>query len=464
MDATPQPTPMPLADPSWRGHIRATLKLGLPLIAAHLGQQAITVTDTLMLGRLGAEPLAAGVLGTSLFFVAFIACSGFAHAVMPMAATSEGEGDVRGVRRSVRMGLWIVTAVAALLMPILWQTEALLLLAGQDPGLSSLAQDYVRIAQWTLFPALWIMVLRSYLSALERAAIVMWAMFCGVLLNILLNWMFIFGNLGAPALGIKGAAVATLGTALITLFPLVLYVRRVEALKKYRIFVRLWRGDAAALREVLRLGAPISGTFLAEVGLFVMASLMLGWLGTVALAAHGIALQVISVLFMIPLGLSSAATVRVGRALGRKDAVGLRRAAITVMAMGLSFATASAVLLWVMPRPLIQMFLGQEEPDAAEILTTGAGLLAVAAVFQLVDTLQVMSVALLRGLKDTRWPMWIAVASYWGLGVPSAYLLGFVLDLGGKGVWGGLAVGLTAAGILLTWRFSRREALQLVRF
>ncbi|MEO1313565.1 MAG: MATE family efflux transporter, partial [Pseudomonadota bacterium] len=214
--------PQPLADPSWGGHIRATLRLGLPLVAAHLGQQAITVTDTIMLGWLGAEDLAAGVLGTSLFFVAFIACSGFGYAVMPLAAAAEGRGDARAVRRSVRMGLWLITGIVTLFMPVLWFTEAVLLAAGQEPALASLAQDYVRIAQWALYPAVWLVVFRSYFSALERTGIVMVAMFGGVLLNAALNWMFIFGNWGAPALGIRGAAVATLGTAFIVAVPLVI--------------------------------------------------------------------------------------------------------------------------------------------------------------------------------------------------------------------------------------------------
>lgn len=455
--------PQPLADPSWGGHIRATLRLGLPLVAAHLGQQAITVTDTIMLGWLGAEDLAAGVLGTSLFFVAFIACSGFGYAVMPLAAAAEGRGDARAVRRSVRMGLWLITGIVTLFMPVLWFTEAVLLAAGQEPALASLAQDYVRIAQWALYPAVWLVVFRSYFSALERTGIVMVAMFGGVLLNAALNWMFIFGNWGAPALGIRGAAVATLGTAFIVVVPLVIAAVWMPLSRKYAIFVRIWKPDWAAIAEVLRLGAPISGTLLAEVGLFVMASLMLGWLGTVALAAHGIALQVISVVFMIPLGLSSAATARVGRAVGRGDDLGLTRAAITVMAMSLTVTGAAALVLWVIPEPLISLFLDDEEPAAAEILAAGAGLLAVAAVFQIVDALQVISSSLLRGLKDTRRPMWIAVLSYWGLGVPSAYILGFVLDFGGQGVWGGLAIGLTAAAVLLTWRFMRRDALGLVQ-
>ncbi|MEM9230888.1 MAG: MATE family efflux transporter [Pseudomonadota bacterium] len=456
------PAPPPLADPSWAGHIQATLRLGLPLIAAQLGQQAITVTDTIMLGWLGAAELAAGVLATSLFFVAFIACSGFAHAVMPLAAAAEGRGDPRGVRRSVRMGLWLVTAVVTLLMPVLWYTELLLLAAAQDPKLASFAQEYMRIAQWALYPAVWLVVLRSYFSALERAGIVMWAMFGGVLLNAVLDWMFIFGNWGAPAMGIEGAAIATLGTAIITCVPLVVAAFWMEISRKYEIFVRFWRPDWAAIAELLRLGAPISGTLLAEVGLFVMASMMLGWLGTIALAAHGIALQVTSVVFMIPLGLSAAATARVGRAVGRRDRLGLNRAAVTVMTMAVGFAAAAAVVLWVVPEPLIELFLDDEEPAALQILATGAGLLAVAAVFQLVDALQVVSVALLRGLKDTKWPMLIAIASYWGLGVPSAYFLGFVMEFGGQGVWAGLAIGLTAAAVLLTWRFMRRDALGLV--
>ncbi|NNU79379.1 MATE family efflux transporter [Halovulum dunhuangense] len=446
----------------WPEHMRATIRLGLPLIGTQLAQQGLTITDTIMLGWLGAEPLAAGVLATTLFFIGFILCTGFAHAVMPLAANAEGDNDTRGVRRSVRMGLWVVMLVVTLTMPVLWHTEALLLALGQEPALAALAQDYMRIGQWALYPSLGVMVLRSYLSALERTGIVLWATLGGVVLNAVLNWTLIFGNLGAPALGIRGAAIATLGTYCLILAIMLVYCTRVRALRKYELFVRFFRPDWAAFREVMRLGAPISASLIAEVGLFGASSIMMGWIGTVPLAAHGIAIQVISALFMVPLGLMMAGTVRVGRAHGARDAVALDLAAKAVLLLAVGFAILSALVLWLLPETLIGLFIDRENPAAAEILQVGVVLLAVAAVFQIVDTLQVVSAGLLRGLKDTRRPMVIAVFSYWGVGLPVAYVLGFPLGLGGVGIWAGLAAGLACAAVLLTRRFMRRNALGLV--
>lgn len=459
MSMSPAPSSdRPPAPVGWGAHARATLRLGAPLVLAQLAQQSLTLTDTIMLGWLGARPLAGQVLGFTLYFFAFIAGTGFAQAVMPMAATAEGEGDVRGVRRAVRMGLWVTALVTAATMPALWLSAPLLRATGQEPELSAMAQDYLRIAEWALFPAVWFMVLRSYLSALERAAMVMWAMFAGAALNVLLNWMLIFGNWGAPALGLRGAALATLVSELVILAIVALYAARAPGLKRYTLFVRFHRPDREAFVEVWRLGLPISATLLAEVGLFSASSLMMGWLGAVALAAHGIALQVTSVIFMVPLGLSAAATVRVGRAWGRRDPRGIHRAALTVLALSVGVAVSAALLLWLAPGPLVTLFLDRANPEADAIVATGAALLAVAAVFQIVDTLQVVSAGLLRGLKDTRRPMLIAVVSYWAVGLPTAYLLGFPLGWGGTGIWAGLAAGLACAATLLTRRFFRLRA------
>jgi len=455
-------TSAPHIDNRWRAHLAATLKIGLPIVGAQLAQQAAQVTDTVMLGWLSAETLAAGVLGSTLLFIGFIVSAGFASAVMPLAATAAGNDDDRGVRRSVRMGLWVVTLFVALMMAPLWFSEALLLALGQEPELAALAQTYLRIAQWALFPMTILIVLRSYLAALERTQIVLWATVVGAVLNAVLNWMLIFGNWGAPALGIAGAAVATLGTHTLTLIITLVYVMRSPALARYELFNRIYRPDWEAFREVVRLGWPISATVLAEVGLFAASSFMMGWLGTIQLAAHGIALQVISILFMIPYGLSNAATARAGRAVGRFDRLGLDRAGKTVLALAIGFSVLSAALLWLAPVPLIQAFLSKTEPAAAEIITTGVALLVVAAVFQLVDSLQVTSLALLRGLKDTRVPMVIAIASYWVIGAPVAYALGFWAGWGGVGVWSGLAIGLLVACVLLTWRFLARERLGLL--
>lgn len=438
---------------SWAAHIRATVALGLPLIGVQLAQMAIQVTDTLMIGRLGAEDLAAAVLATQLFFVAFIITSGFAHALVPIAAAAASAEDPRGVRRAARMGAWAVTLVAACLAPVLWSAEAVLLAIDQQPNLAVMAQDYLRIAMWGLFAFGLVLVFRGFLSALEDAGVVFWATVAAVPLNAGLNWLLIYGSLGAPEMGIRGAAVASVSSQVLTLALLVLYCHRSKVIRAYALFQRIWRPDWPMLGQIFALGSGISATLLAEVGLFAATSVMIGWIGTVPLAAHGISLQVVSVIFMIPMGLSSAATVRAGRALGRRDAEGLYRAAITVNALALGVAVIAAVIFWAVPEPLIRLFLDAENEDAAAIVAYGVPLLAVAALFQLVDTLQVVMLGLLRGIRDIRVPLGVAIVSYWGIGVPVGYLLGFPLGMGGPGVWLGLLAGLLVAGAAFALRF-----------
>ena len=463
MTTTASQAPAHPQDNSWPAHFRASMVLGLPLIGTQLAQMGINFIDTLMLGWLGAETLAASVLATTLFFVVLVVGFGLANAVMPLAAQAAGENDERSLRRSVRMGFWIVTIYGALMMPVLWNAEALLLAIGQNPKLASMAQEYVRIAQWSIFPVLLVSVLRSYLSAIERVQIVLWITLAGVALNAFLNYAFIFGNLGVPRMELAGAAVATLVTNFVTATGLVWYCWGVPALRQHEIFVRLWRPDWAAFREVFRLGLPISLTILAEVGLFAVASVMMGWIGTIELAAHGIALQITSIAFMIPLSFSQVGTVRLGRAIGRKDDVAIRKVGQTVLTLGIGFAVFSATLFVLIPRPLISLYLEESNPDALLIIAYGTPLLAVAATFQIVDTLQVLGAGLLRAMKDTRMPMIIAIFSYWAVGVPSAYFLAFVLDYGGVGVWSGLAIGLAIAAVLMNWRYFNREKLGLIK-
>jgi multidrug resistance protein, MATE family len=446
---------------SWSAHMWATLVLAFPLIGAQLGQMAINIADTVMVGWLGATELAAAVLATQAFFFVFIFGVGFAQAVIPVAANAEGQGDVRGVRRSVRMGLWVLMLYSALVMLPLWHIETLLLWLGQESQTSALAGAYMRVAQWAMFPALLIMGLRSYLAVLGRAHVVMWATFAGVLLNILLNYMFIFGNFGAPALGIVGAAVASLGTNLLGITWLILYTQMKPELKRYELYVRFWRPDWPAFLQVLRLGWPIGATIIAEVGLFTASSIMVGWLGTIPLAAHGIALQLASVAFMVPLGLSNAATVRVGIAHGRRDWTGLHRAGWSAVWISVVFGAVAGLFFWFIPDVLIGFYLDESNANAAAVLAFGVPLLIVAAAFQIVDGIQVAAAGLLRGLQDTRVPMIIAVVSYWLIGLPAAYVLGFTFGLGAVGIWWGLAAGLSAAALLMARRFSRRTILGL---
>ncbi len=447
---------------TWLGHARATMALGLPLIGAQLAQIMINVTDTVMIGWLGAFELAAGVLGTQTFFLTFIFGGGFALAVLPIAAQAHGREDVRGVRRSVRMGIWVILIYSVLIMLPLWYTERILLVLGQEPDTAALAGDYVRVAQWSMFPALMIMIFRSYLSALERAQIILWATLFGTVANAILNYMFIFGNFGAPRMEVIGAAVASLGTNLITFLALLLYAVRKPALQRYELLVRFWRADWQAFFDVLRLGWPIGAMVLAEVGLFAGAAILIGWIGTIELAAHGIALQLAAIAFMLPLGLSSAATIRIGNAYGRRDWIGLDRAGIVAILLSIGVTLMTALAFLTIPQTLINLFLDKQNPDAGRVLATAVPLLFVAAVFQLFDGLQVIGAGLLRGLSDTKIPMVIAIFSYWCIGMTSAYVLGIRLEYGVVGVWWGLALGLLFAAILMNWRYLRRERLGLV--
>lgn len=427
------------------------LILGVPLVGSHLAQFAINLTDTLMLGWYNVEALAASVLGGTMFFTLFIVGSGFAQAVLPMVAKAASEGDEVQIRRVTRMGLWLALLFAVLVLPVMWFSAPVLLFLGQEPEVAALSQTYLRIAGWGVAPALVIMVLKSYLAAQDRAQIVLWVTVLGAIGNGLANWALIFGNWGFPEMGIQGAAIASLFNNLLTLGAVCLYCA--FALPQQAIFTRIWRPDWEAFRVVFRLGWPIGVTNFAEVGLFAASSLMMGWLGVLPLAAHGIALQLASAIFMVHLGLSQAATIRAGKALGQKDARGLIRGGVTGLVLSLSVVFFTVILFLGWPGPLMSLFLSSDDPNRAEILRLGAGLLAMAALFQLADAAQVMALGVLRGVQDTHVPMILAVITYWVIGVPTAYLFGFPLGWGGPGIWLGLAVGLSLAAVTMHYRF-----------
>ncbi len=457
MSAKPQ-------DNSWSSHFRASLALGLPLIGTQLAQMGINFVDLVMLGWLGVDDLAASVLATTLFFIVLVAGFGLAQAAMPLVAQAMGEGDTRSIRRAVRMGLWVCGIYGALLMPVLWFAEPILILLGQDPDLSARASEYVRIIQWSVFPILLVATLRSYLSAMELMRVILFVTLMSLGLNALFNWMFIFGNFGAPRLELAGAALASLITNIISAVVIVIYVIRTPLTQQHEIFVRFLQPDWEAFRRVVRLGIPIALSILAEVSMFSVAAVFMGWIGTIELAAHGIVLQLASISFMIPLSFSQVATIRIGHAVGRKDREGLSRAGIAVFVLGVGFALFAAMCFLLFPAPLISIYLDTENVDAKEIITYGIPLLALAAAFQIGDSLQVIGQAGLRGLQDTKVPMYIAVYSYWFVGMPAAYLLAFTAGFGGEGIWMGLALGLTVAAIFMCARYYFRDKLGLVRF
>lgn len=435
------------------GQARALLLLGVPLIGSHIAQMLISVTDTLMMGWYGIPELAALSVSGPIFHIVFILGSGFAWAVMPMVASFAANEDDRQIRRVTRMGLWLAILYGVLALPLFFFFGRIFLLIGQEPEVSRLAGVYMTIMGFGMIPAILVMVLKSYLSALELTRAILIVTLAAVGLNALINYMLIFGNWGAPEMGVAGAGYASLFSNAFSFVGLSLYAvwRRPD----HELFRNFHRPDWEAFGRVFRLGWPIGLTSVAEVALFAASAVMMGWLGTIALAAHGIALNITALSFMVFVGLSQAITVRVGKAWGREDRDTVRLASLAGLVLALIAAALISVAFIFFPNPLVGAFLDPNEPQRAVILSAGASLLAVAALFQLVDAGQVMALGMLRGVQDTRVPMVMAIVSYWVIGLPVSYLLGFTFGFGGVGIWLGLTVGLAVACVLMQARFWR---------
>jgi MATE family multidrug resistance protein len=449
---------------AWATEARATIVLAWPLILTNLAQTAMTATDVVLMGWLGAEALAAGALGSNLYFATMIFGLGLTTATAPMIARELGRKghSVRDVRRTVRQGLWAAVIVAMPILTILWNSEAILLAMGQQPRLAEQAGYYVRALEWSVVPFFFYLVLRSFISALQRPLPALVISVTAVGINALVAWALIFGRLGLPAMGLAGAGIATTfsDTLMFGALAAVLYADR--RFRRYHLFGRFWRADWPRLRELWRLGLPIGATLVFEVAVFNASTFLMGLIGEASIAAHSIALQIASLSFMIPLGLAQAATVRVGRAYGAHDNDGVRRAGWTAFAMGTGFMAAMALLMILIPRTLVGVFLDLDAPANAPVIDLAMSFLLLAAIFQLADGGQAVAAGMLRGLHDTRVPMIFAALGYWGVGLVLGISLAFGLKLGGVGIWIGLAAGLIVVALLLISRWLRRERLGLL--
>jgi MATE family multidrug resistance protein len=443
---------------------RVTLSLAWPLILGNLSQMAMTTTDVLVMGWLGSDSLAAGSLATNLFFAFIVFGLGLTSATAPMVAYELGRNrhSVREVRRTFRQGLWSVVIVTVPIWLLLWHTEAILHLLGQEPGLSAQAAHYMGTLQWSLLPSLGFFVLRAFMAALERPKPALVVMIGGILLNGFLVVGLALGRFGLPHLGLAGAGVATTLASTAMFIALTGFLLADRRLSRYRLFGRLWRPDWQRLREYWALGFPIAVTLLLEVSVFSGAAFMMGLIGKDALAGHQIAIQLASIAFMVPMGLGQAATVRVGRALGAGDRreVGLAGWVAFFMAEGFMLVSAATFLL--VPRMLVGGFLDLADPANAEAVRQAVIFLSLAGLFQVADGAQALGAGMLRGIQDTRIPLFFAAFGYWGVGLPLGALLAFHFGLGGAGIWLGLAGGLAVVSVLMITRWARREELGLL--
>ncbi|MGQ2907544.1 MAG: MATE family efflux transporter [Aliihoeflea sp.] len=444
---------------TWRGEIRAMLLLAWPMVLTNLAQTAMTATDVMMMGRVGPAALAAGTLGSNVYFAPMIFGLGLILATSPMMARELGRksSSVRDVRRTVRQGMWVGLFVAIPIWFLLWQTEAILIAMGQDADLSAQAGAYMRTLQWALLPFYWYIVLRSFTSALERPGWAMVVMFIAVSFNVLANWALIFGNLGFPALGIVGAGIATTASSTLMFAGMVLVVTMDRRFRRYAIFGRFWRADWPRFRELVRLGLPIAGVLALEVSVFNAAALLMGLIDAISLAAHAIAIQIASITFMVPMGLGQAATVRVGRAFGANDRDGITRAGWTAFVLGVGFMAVVALVMLLAPRALIWAFIDMDDPVNLPVIEMAITFLALAALFQIVDGAQAVGGGMLRGLHDTTVPMIYAAIGYWAIGMSLGVALAFPLGFDGIGIWIGLSVGLAVVAVLFITRWMGRE-------
>jgi MATE family multidrug resistance protein len=464
-DATLGDLPAALPEPttSWGGELRALFRLSWPLVLAQLAQNALFTTDVVFMGQLGPKYLAAGFLAAS-FFVSFqLFGIGLVGAVAPMVAQALGARDIKSVRRIVRAGFWTAIITGALILPFAWNVRPIFLLLGQLDEASLLAEQFLHYAMWLIFPALMIIVLRSFLAAHGSTKVILLITLVGVAINALGNYVLVLGNWGFPRLGLRGSGITTTTVNVIMLALMVLHVATHRRFRRYHLFARLFEADWDRLRAIIRVGLPMGLMVLAEVGLFVCAAFLMGWLGTDEVAAHGVAIQWASLAFMVPLGLGQAATVRVGLAYGRGSAQGIRKAGWMSLCLTVAFMSLTCVLFLALPQVLVGLFLNPALPENRNALLLATTYLGIAGIFQLADGAQVTAAAALRGLSDTKWPLLIALFGYWVIGLPVAYIGGFVLGGRGIGVWIGLAVGLAVVAVILVARFAMREPLGLLR-
>ncbi len=440
------------------------LSLAWPMILTNLAQVAMTATDVAIIGRLGPDSLAAGALGSNLYFAPLIFGLGLAYATAPMMAAELGRNrhSVRDIRRTVRQGFWLSALICIPIWVLLWNGAAILRAMGQQPDLAEQAGIYLRGLMWAVLPFYGYIVLRSFISALERPLWALAIMALSVLLNALLNWLLVFGHFGFPAMGIFGSGVATSIATLFMFIGLGIVVVMDRQFRRYRLFGRWWRADWPRFWALLKLGAPISGILAFEVTVFNAAAFLMGWIGAAQLAAHAIALQIASVSFMVPLGIGQAVTVRVGLAFGAGDSEAVSRAGWTAYVMGVSFMALAALFFVLFPTLLIGIFIDLSDPASAVVVGHAVSFLVFAAMFQIVDGAQAVSAGMLRGLQDTNVPMLYAAIGYWGIGLPLGYLLAFRFGFGGEGIWIGLVAGLAAVAVLLLYRWLKRDALALL--
>ena len=439
-----------------RTELWAILRLSGPLIASQLAHMLMVLTDTLMMARLSPEALAGGGLGAASYSFVSIFCIGVIAAVGTLVAIRHGAGDIDGATRLTQAGLWLAWLMALAGGLLLWNLKPVLLMFGQTETNVHSAGQFLTILPFALPGYLSFIALRGFTSAIGKATPVMVISLGAAVLNYLLNHALIEGMFGLPKLGLVGIGLVTAIVANGMALALMGYIHSNRTYAAYPLSAGLFRLNTEYLRELWRLGLPIGGTYAVEVGLFAFAALCIGTLGSTQLAAHQVALQIVSVAFMVPAGMSYAVTMRIGQHYGAGQLMHARMAGRVGIGFGAAIMLGFAAVLWLFSDPLIGLLIDHHNPAFHDVIILAISLLAVAAWFELFDGVQTIAMGCIRGLKDAKTTFLIGAGCYWLIGAPSAWLMAFILDWGPTGVWWGLALGLACAAISLTWAFEAK--------
>lgn len=438
---------------NFKAHFSKTFSLAYPVMLSQLGQVLVGVADSMMVGRLGAEPLAAASLANSIFFVLLMFGIGVSMAITPLVAMADGKNKRSRIGRLFRHGFTINMITGIVLFLVIVFFSPLLNYMNQPAQVVELAIPYLAIITLSIVPFMFFQTFKQFAEGLSQTKQAMYITLVCNGLNVFLNWVMIYGNLGFPALGLNGAGWATLISRVLMGIVIAYYVFKSSRYKSFDLGFRIKRLSFPMITKMLKIGVPTGFQFIFEVGAFSTAAIMMGWIGVYALAAHQIAINLASISYMMASGLSAAAMVRVGNQLGRKDIKTLREAGFTVFAMAAIFMLVSAVFFIVFREFLPSLYI-----DDQTVIQMSASLLIIAGLFQLSDGIQVVGLGALRGMADVRIPTLVTFVAYWVIGLPLGYIFAFVLDMQEKGIWYGLLIGLTVTGFLLLYRFHTLSA------
>lgn len=429
-------------------HYRRTVKLAYPVVLSQLGHISVGVADSIMVGHTGTVPLAAVSLGNSLFSVILVLGLGLSFGMTPLIAAADGRDDKDDIASVFRHGFIINLLSGILLFALLYMLVPLLDHIDQPQEVVDYAKPYFAILLFSLVPLMLYQSYKQMAEGLSNTAPAMYISIGSNLLNILLNYLLIYGKLGFPALGIVGAAIATLISRVIMAIAIMIYVYQSPKFKSYNLRIRLQGLIREKFNKILRIGVPVSMQMVFEVSAFSIAAIMVGWLGAKELAAHQIALSMASVTYMMASGISAAVTVRVGNQLGKNDIRQLRLAGFSAFNMVLVFMFICAGIFIAGQYYLPSLYISDES-----VISLAGSLLVIAGFFQLSDGVQVVGLGALRGMSDVKVPTAITLIAYWVIGLPSGYVLSHYFELGVYGIWYGLLIGLSIAAVLLYYRF-----------